>query len=135
MKGFVILEGMTRTQINETKPLLEVESPLRKVTDDLQKELNLDFLLNENSIARENLIPKKKLVRRNRKSSYSLTKIKARNVLTNISYTRSRTKILIINPSWSIVISFCFLILIHYFSSESFNCKTIGSTSKCDGVR
>ena len=59
VKGFVILEGMTRTQINETKPLWEVESPLKKVTD--EKELNLDFLLNKNSIARENLIPKKKI--------------------------------------------------------------------------
>ena len=88
VKNFIILEGMTRTQINKTKPFLEVESPLKKVTDDPQKELNLDFLLNDNAIARENLIPKKKLVCRNRKSNYSLTKIKARNFLTNISYTR-----------------------------------------------
>ena len=89
-RNFVTLEEMTRVQINEVKLFLEVESPLKKVTDGLQKELILDFLLNDNAIAKDNLIAKNKLVRRNRKTNYSLTKIKARNFLTNISYTRDK---------------------------------------------
>ena len=80
---------MTQAQIEEKRQLLEAAQdaekyyelsqyqPLKKITDDLEKELNLGFLPNDNAVAETPpLIPKKK-IRCNRKSNYSSTKVKA----------------------------------------------------------
>ena len=93
------LQEMTQAQIEENKRYLkEVQkaeirssqiSPLKKITDNLEKELNLGFFSNDNAVATQEtlLVPKKK-IRRNGKSNYSSTKVKARNFLTNVSYNR-----------------------------------------------
>ena len=86
---------MPQAQIDERKQYLgEVQSaevrtnPLQKVTDDLQKELYLGFFSDDNAVTKQTpLIPKKK-IRRNLKSNYSTTKVKARNFLTNALYNR-----------------------------------------------
>ena len=87
---------MTQAQIEERKQYLEAmqnvekqPNPLKKITVDLEKELNLGFLHNDNAIAETQppLGPKKKN-RRNRKSNYSSTQAKAQNFLTNVSYNR-----------------------------------------------
>ena len=59
-----------------------IPNPLQKTMDGVQKELNQDFSSSDNVVK---LIPKKKM-RKN--VNYSPTKVKARNLLTNVSYNR-----------------------------------------------
>ena len=83
---------MAQAQIEERKQYLEAaqaaqyleaqnakKNLLKTITDNLEKELNLDCLCDDNVIAET---PKKK-IRRNLKSNYSSTKVKALNFLTN----------------------------------------------------
>ena len=63
-------------------PTVHIPNPLQKTMDVLQKELNQDFSSSDNVVK---LIPKKKM-RKN--VNYSPTKVKARNLLTNVSYNR-----------------------------------------------
>ena len=91
---------MTQAQIEERKQLLEVAQEaekyyqsnqiqsLKKVMDDLERELNPDFSLNDNIIQNSPPLTPKKRVRRNRMSNYSPTKVKVQNFLTNISSNR-----------------------------------------------
>ena len=93
---------MTQAQIEERKQLLEVEkyyqpsqySTLRQVTDDLERERRQTSSLNDNVITEMQPppLPLKKKIRRNHKSNYSSTKVKARNFLTNVSYNRVKVE-------------------------------------------
>ena len=71
--------------------------PLSKVTEDLEKELDLDFSSDDNTVRERKLIPKKDIndvnetqrtliSRVSYRKVYSPTKVKAWNLLTNISY-------------------------------------------------
>ena len=57
--------------------------PLKSITESLEKDLNQDFFSSDNVI-----IPKKTIKKRSSLNNYSLTKVKARNFLRNISYNR-----------------------------------------------
>ena len=63
-------------------PTAHIRNLLQKMMDGLQKELNQDFSSSDNVVK---LIPKKKL---GKNVSYSPTKVKPRNFLTNVSYNR-----------------------------------------------
>ena len=59
---------------------------MSKIVEDLEKELNQDFFSGDNAVEK---IPKKKIRNSSSKgSSYSPTKVKARNFLTKFSYSR-----------------------------------------------
>ena len=62
--------------------------PLKKVTDELEKELNLDFLLDDNAVQKALPPPPPKKKTRKRSNNHSPTKVKAQNFLTNVSYSR-----------------------------------------------
>ena len=62
--------------------------PLKKVTDELEKELNLDFLLDDNAVQKALPPPPPKEKTRKRSNNHSPTKVKAQNFLTNVSYSR-----------------------------------------------
>ena len=70
-----------------------IPNPLQKTMDGLQKELNQDFSSSDNV---GKLIPKKKM---RKDVNYSLTKVKERNFLTNVSYNRIKIVILKIDLS------------------------------------
>ena len=63
-------------------PTVHIPNPLQKKMDGLQKELNQGFSSSDNVVK---LIPKKKMCKN---VNYSLTKVKAKNFLTNVSYNR-----------------------------------------------
>ena len=124
---------MTQAQVDEKRLLeaaqkaaQEVENyyhssqypPLKKVTDRLQKELNLDFLLDDNAVQKAPPSPPKKKTRK-RSNNYSQTKVKTRNFLTNFCTIVSKMKILTISCSWSTVMaSYCYT-SIRFKSSEN----------------
>ena len=71
--------------------------PLSKVTQDLEKELDLDFSHDDNTVHEKKLIPKKDINNVNEiqqtshvsyRHVFRPTKVKARNFLTNISYNQ-----------------------------------------------
>ena len=84
----------------EQKQMNYPSFPLSKVTEDVEKELDLDFSHDNNAVHKKKLIPKKGVSNaietqnclssvsdRNRKVD-SATEVKAQNFLTNISYNR-----------------------------------------------
>ena len=56
-----------------------ISNPLQKTMEELEKELNQDFSSSDK-------VNQKKKIRKN--NNYSPTKVKARNLLTNVSYNR-----------------------------------------------
>ena len=83
----------------EQKQMNYPSFPLSKVTEDLEKESDLDFSHDDNAVREKNLIPKKDINITNEKQQtlishvsyrkvYSPTKVKARNFSTNIAHTR-----------------------------------------------
>ena len=90
---------MTQHQIEERKQLLKAVLdaeikyqqtspylPMSKIVEDLEKELNQDFFSDNNAVQK---IPEKKITNSSSKgSNYSPTKVKARNFLTSVSYSR-----------------------------------------------
>ena len=83
------LEAELRTEIEHQQKQQTNYPPLKKVVDDLEREigeLNQDFFSSDNAVKK---IPKKKIAScSSNGSNYSPTKVKARNLLTNVSYTR-----------------------------------------------
>ena len=76
--------GGTSYPISTARLPTSAAMPLKSIMKSLEKELNQDFFPSNNLI-----IPKKKTIKkRSSFINYSLTKIKARNFLTNISYSR-----------------------------------------------
>ena len=61
----------------------QTKNPLTTIVEDLEKELNQDFSIEDNVVHKQNIIAKKDIKAKN---VYSLTKYKARNFLTNLSY-------------------------------------------------
>ena len=138
---------MTQVQIEERKQYLEavqnVENrssqypPLKKITNDLERQLNLGFLRNDNAVAAQQplLVPKKK-IRHNRKSNYSSTKIKAQNFLTNVLYNRVKdgdfdNKLFVVD-----CYSFVLLFFNLFYLEQKFELHTKREyITKCSGVR
>ena len=58
---------------------------LKSITESLEREVNQDFF-SSNSVIKK--IKKKKKIKKRSFNNYSPTKVKARNFLTNISYSR-----------------------------------------------
>ena len=119
---------MTQAQIEKRQQLLEVQkyyqlsifvfvfkpsqySALKQVMDDLERELSQTSSLNDNVIVEMQPppLPPKKKIRRNRKSNYSSMKVKARNLLTNVSY--NRVKVEDFNNKLFVVHCYTFLLL------------------------
>ena len=84
----------------EQKQMNHTSFPPSKVTEDLEKKLDLDFSHDDNAVCKKNLIPKKDIsnaietqnflssVSYRSRKVYSPTKVETRNFLTNISYNR-----------------------------------------------
>ena len=137
---------MTQLQIEERKQYLEAVQnaenrlsqypPLKKITDDLERKLNLGFLPNDNAVAVQQppLVPKKK-IQGNQKSNYSLTKVKVQNFLTNVSYNRVKDEDFD-NKSFVVdCYSFVLLFLNSFYLEQKSNRRWIETTSRCSGVR
>ena len=62
-----------------------IPNPLQKTMESLKKELNQNIYSNDNVIKK---IPKKEIKQVRSTNNYSVTKVKARNFLTNVSYNR-----------------------------------------------
>ena len=71
--------GGTSCLISTAHLVASAAMPLKSITESLGKELNQDFFSSNNVI-----IPKKTIKKRSF-NNYSLTKVKVRNFLTNIS--------------------------------------------------
>ena len=74
--------GGTGYPILTAHPPTSAAMPLKSITESLERELNQDFFSSDKFI-----IPKKTIKKRSF-NNYSPTKVKARNFLTNISYSR-----------------------------------------------
>ena len=61
------------------------KNPLQKTMESLEKELNQNIYSSDNVIKK---IPKKEIKQVRSTNNYSVTKVKARNFLTNVSYNR-----------------------------------------------
>ena len=61
------------------------KNPLQKTMESLEKELNQNIYSSDNVIKK---ISKKEIKRVRSTNNYSVTKVKARNFLTNVSYNR-----------------------------------------------
>ena len=61
------------------------KDPLQKMMESLEKELNQNIYSNDNVIKK---IPKKEIKQVRSTNNYSVTKVKARKFLTNVSYNR-----------------------------------------------
>ena len=137
---------MTQLQIEERKQYLEAVQnaenrlsqypPLKKITDDLERKLNLGFLPNDNAVAVQQppLVPKKK-IQGNQKSNYSLTKVKVQNFLTNVLYNRVKDEDFD-NKSFVVdCYSFVLLFVNSFYLEQKSNRRWIETTSRCSGVR
>ena len=88
---------ITRFMEAEQNQMKYPSLPLSKVTQDLEKELDLDFSHDDNTVHEKKLIPKKDVNNVNEiqqtshvsyRNVFSPTKVKAQNFLTNISYNQ-----------------------------------------------
>ena len=71
--------GETGYPISTAHLLTSAVMPLKSITESLEREVNQDFFSSNNII-----IPKRKKIKKRSFNNYSLTKVKARNFLTNI---------------------------------------------------
>ena len=62
-----------------------IPNPLQKTMESLEKELNQNIYSSDNVIKK---IPKNEIKLVRSTNNYSVTKVKARNFLTNVSYNR-----------------------------------------------
>ena len=121
---------MTQLQIEERKQYLEAVQnaqnrlsqypPLKKITDDLERKLNLGFLPNDNAVAVQQppLVPKKrfKVIRR---VTTALRKLRCKTFSPTFHTIGSRMRILKTNHSWSTATVLCFCFLTHSISNKS----------------
>ena len=110
---------MTQVQIEERKQYLEAVQnaenrssqypPLKKITDDLERKLNLGFLPNDNAVAVQQppLVPKKRF------------KVRRKTFSPTFRTIGSRMRILTTNRSWSTATVLCFCFLTRSISNKS----------------
>ena len=70
--------------------LNQVQNPLKNIMQEIARDLalNQNFFLCDNVVHKPKKIPEKTVKKSHHKKNYSPTKVKSKNLLTNISYNR-----------------------------------------------
>ena len=70
--------------------LNQVQNPLKNIMQEIARDLalNQNFFLCDNVVHKPKQIPEKAVKKSHHKKNYSPTKVKSKNLLTNISYNR-----------------------------------------------
>ena len=83
---------MTQQQVEMKKKkeleqsLVQIQNPLKSIKEmERDLELNQNFFLDNNVDHEQNIIPKKKTIKKRSNKIYSPSKVKSKNFLTNIS--------------------------------------------------
>ena len=99
----------------------QTKNPLTAVVKDLEKELNQDYSIQDNVVRTQNITAKKEI---KPKKVYNSTKVKAQNVLTNLSYKRVK-KDNLLNKNFIIdCISFILFYLNPFYLEQKFDDAT-----------